>query len=104
MGTSNDINEISKFLQLTRRNEIPDAFWQALQVYQKNATVAKPGLLNSDKNSLPSVVGMGLKDALYMLENKGLVVNFSGRGKVLSQSVQPGAKINKGQKIELVLN
>ncbi len=104
LGTSNDINEISKFLQLTRRNEIPDAFWQALQVYQKNATVAKPAEQNAGKNTLPSVVGMGLKDALYMLENKGLIVNFSGRGKVLSQSMQPGIKINKGQKIELVLN
>ena len=42
------------------------------------------------KESVPSVVGMGLKDALYLLENRGLSVRFSGYGKVVSQSLNPG--------------
>ncbi|MCB8995014.1 MAG: transpeptidase family protein [Bacteroidales bacterium] len=39
---------------------------------------------------VPNVVGMGLKDALYLMEDAGLRVNVSGRGTVRFQSVPPG--------------
>jgi cell division protein FtsI (penicillin-binding protein 3) len=52
---------------------------------------------------VPSVQGMGLKDALYLLENKGLKVNARGRGKVLAQSLPAGAAIRKGDIIYLQL-
>ena len=32
---------------------------------------------------------MGLKDALYILENAGLEVSFKGRGSVKKQSISP---------------
>lgn len=53
---------------------------------------------------MPNVVGMGLKDAVYLLENKGLKISFMGRGKVISQSATAGTNISKGQKISLMLN
>ncbi len=31
---------------------------------------------------MPDVTGMGLKDAVYMLENSGLQVQVQGKGKV----------------------
>ena len=34
---------------------------------------------------------MGLKDALYILENSGLIVTIKGKGKVLKQSLKPGS-------------
>jgi cell division protein FtsI (penicillin-binding protein 3) len=55
------------------------------------------------KNLVPEVRGMGLKDAVFLLENKGLVVEVYGRGKVVQQSIRPGAKIKKGDKIILTL-
>lgn len=54
------------------------------------------------KNIVPDVVGMGLRDAMYVLENLGMQVNIDGVGKVRSQSVSPGTKIN-GQAISLFL-
>ncbi|MEN0002625.1 MAG: penicillin-binding protein [Bacteroidota bacterium] len=45
-------------------------------------------------NRVPSVVGMGLRDALHILENKGLKVKIDGFGKVARQSILPGTKIN----------
>ena len=33
------------------------------------------------QNFVPSVVGMGAKDAVYLLESKGLKVNLVGVGK-----------------------
>lgn len=58
---------------------------------------------NIDDNAVPDVTGMGLKDALYLLENTGLRVNISGMGKVVSQSIAAGNKIQKGQQIILQL-
>ena len=52
---------------------------------------------------IPSVVGMGLKDALYLLENRGLRVSFSGYGKVITQSLTPGA-MAQGQTISIKLD
>ncbi len=52
---------------------------------------------------VPDVTGMTLKDALYILENKGLRVDFSGHGRVASQSQAPGSAILKDSSIEVVL-
>jgi cell division protein FtsI (penicillin-binding protein 3) len=46
---------------------------------------------------------MGAKDAVYILENSGLRVNLSGRGTVYAQSINPGARIVKGQTISIQL-
>ncbi len=52
---------------------------------------------------IPDVRGMSIEDALYLLENKGVKVQFSGRGAVKSQSLSPGTTIIRGQKITLTL-
>jgi cell division protein FtsI (penicillin-binding protein 3) len=53
--------------------------------------------------TIPSVVGMTLKDALYLLENMGLSVSFSGAGHVILQSLPAGTKVTRGQGINLEL-
>ncbi len=55
----------------------------------------------SKEEFVPNVKGMGMKDALYLLENLGLSVDAKGMGKVNSQSITPGTKIEKGRKIVL---
>lgn len=55
------------------------------------------------ENLVPNVVGMGLKDALVLLENHGLSVSVSGRGKVFKQSVMPGNNFQKGDHISIEL-
>ena len=52
---------------------------------------------------VPNVVGMSIKDALFLLENQGLEVKFLGNGMVKSQSINPGERINKGSIITLEL-
>lgn len=56
------------------------------------------------QNFVPSVIGMGAKDAVYLLESKGLKVHLVGVGKVKSQSIANGTTIKKGQTITLVMN
>ncbi|MGL5318682.1 MAG: penicillin-binding transpeptidase domain-containing protein [Bacteroidales bacterium] len=53
---------------------------------------------------VPNVVGMGLKDALYLLETQGLRVTVNGHGRVVSQSIPNGSRAVKGQTIGIRLN
>lgn len=55
------------------------------------------------QNLVPNVRGMGLKDALFLLENAGLKVKVKGRGKVYRQSVRPGLRIDPGSTIKIEL-
>ena len=56
------------------------------------------------KNNMPDVKGMGLKDALFVLENRRVKVVAKGKGKVFAQSVSAGAPISKGQTVVVELN
>ena len=52
---------------------------------------------------MPDVVGMGLKDALFILENRGLKVSFTGKGSVRSQSIRAGEPLRRGSTVYLKL-
>ena len=52
---------------------------------------------------VPNVIGMGAKDAVYLLESLGLKVQINGMGKVKTQSIPSGNTINKGRTIQLRL-
>lgn len=53
---------------------------------------------------VPNVIGMGAKDAVYLLESMGLKARITGMGKVKSQSIPPGNTLRKGQTIQIRLN
>jgi cell division protein FtsI (penicillin-binding protein 3) len=75
--------------------------WVFLRAKSDTLNVVPRQLTN--KKVVPSVVGMGLKDALYLLENRGLRVSFSGYGKVATQSLTPGMVVG-GQTISIRLD
>lgn len=58
---------------------------------------------NIQKDVVPNVKLMGLRDALYLLENLGLRVKTVGHGKVISQSVQAGRSLKSVRSITLYL-
>lgn len=53
------------------------------------------------QNIVPNVGKMGLKDAIFVLENVGLRVSFKGKGTVKKQSIAPGEHVKPGQTIYL---
>ena len=56
------------------------------------------------EGKVPNVKGLGLTDAIYLLERSGLKVTHSGSGKVKSQSIPAGREIvNKDLTIHLSL-
>lgn len=54
--------------------------------------------------TVPSVIGMGAKDAVYLLEKEGLKVRISGVGRVKRQSIAGGSRVVKGQTILLTMH
>lgn len=56
------------------------------------------------KNIVPDVSGMGARDAVYLLETRGIKVRMTGRGKVHEQSLAPGHVIRKGETCVLKLD
>lgn len=52
---------------------------------------------------VPDVIGMGARDAVYLLESRGVKTRIIGRGKVVKQSLSAGHRIVKGSICELIL-
>ena len=60
-------------------------------------------LLDEASDRMPDVVGMGLKDALFLLERRHLRVTVAGSGTVVRQSVAAGERIASGASVALTL-
>lgn len=78
----------------------------SVEDYIKSSLVAEKVELkinDTEKSVVPDVSGMPLRDALFVLENKGLKVNYKGKGRVLEQSISPGTQLAPNSTINLVL-
>ncbi len=72
---------------------------------QANNATWRPMAAAAPVNGLvPNVTGLGLKDAIQLLEDKGAKTKITGRGRVLSQLPLAGTPLKKGQTISLLLN
>ncbi len=104
-GVKNELNTVLNFLNLRYVDSAQAGTLRRANMKNNFTSLHTP--LNSSASSgsvTPNVVGMGLKDAVYLLENKGLKVAASGRGKVMNQSLTAGTVFRKGQIISLALN
>ena len=75
--------------------------WGSVTCNPDNVLFSKKEINNK---LVPNVVGMGAKDAVYLLESIGLKARVTGVGKVKSQSITAGNTVRKGQTIQLRLN
>lgn len=60
-------------------------------------------IANSTKGRMPNVIGMGAKDALWLLERQKLKVRLQGSGVVVAQSISAGSAYAVGDNITLHL-
>ena len=86
---------------LSNSYSIDKPVWGNVTTNPDNVMFSKKEINNK---LVPSVIGMGAKDAVYLLESIGLKTRLSGIGKVKSQSIPAGNTIRKGQTIQLRLN
>lgn len=99
MGFTPDMSYLIETLELPHFGS-PKTDWSVLRVRSdslvwEDRTIAE--------NVVPNVTGMGLRDALYILENRGLKAGVNGFGKVSRQSIKPGTRA-RGQTVQLHLN
>lgn len=81
--------------------DIPRSGW--ISITERDSQLVA-GKITIERNSVPNVINMGLKDALYILENEGYLVSFNGGGRVVSQSPAPNTELKPNGKISLVLS
>jgi cell division protein FtsI (penicillin-binding protein 3) len=55
------------------------------------------------KTTVPNVLGMTAKDAVFLIENVGMTVSIKGNGAVVKQSLPAGTIVFEGGLIELLL-
>ena len=76
--------------------------WGSAEI-QNNTVVKLRKIKVHGHKFIPNVEGMGARDAVYILESRGVKVKLDGRGKVTSQSLEPGHSIKKGDVCHLTL-
>ena len=102
-GSKNDLASIFNYLNISFQDSSASGYWRKAYLLSNNAGLkAPPDTIHGSVT--PDVSGMGLKDAVDMLENKGFKIAVNGRGRVMNQSIVAGTTFKKGQKIILMLN
>ncbi len=104
VGIKNDLHTILSQLKINYLDSSSDNTWANVNYRNNTAGLNSPQQILTMPDITPDVKGMGLKDAVYLLENKGLVTIVYGKGKVVTQSIKPGTNFKTGQKIILMLN
>lgn len=99
LGFREDIETIYKYVQVPYHVK-DKSNW--VQSEQKGSSMLLTEKRNKD-NLIPNCIGMGARDATYLLESMGLWVDYHGAGKVLRQSVPPGTRAAQ-QKVTLYLH
>ena len=98
-GKGEELQEIFDELKISAKSPTTED-------WVKTETVAEKVNLkinDTEKPVVPDVSGMPLRDALFILENKGLKVNYNGKGRVQVQSLTPGTPLTPNATINLVL-
>ncbi|MCH5600889.1 penicillin-binding protein [Niabella ginsengisoli] len=99
-GSSNAIKNVLGYLEMPYVDSIRQNSWASM--YATNyKRILKTNIVRD--NLVPNVKGMGLRDAIKLLEEMGLRVKVKGSGKVAGQSITPGESFKKGQPIVLNL-
>ncbi|MDR2010142.1 MAG: transpeptidase family protein [Bacteroidales bacterium] len=101
-GCKKETDIVYKWLNYnTNINSLGQTEW-IIPTIDNEKVIYKP-INFSDDTRVPNVIGMGLKDAIVILENAGLNVKVSGRGRVTRQVPGQGNHYRKGDDIVIIL-
>lgn len=100
-GNLKDLKTVFEHFNIAIANESIQSEW-VITVKQDSSIMLKT--LNVRKGIMPNVKEMGLRDAIYILENMGLKIEVNGYGKVWKQSIASGTKISPGLKVILEMS
>jgi cell division protein FtsI (penicillin-binding protein 3) len=101
VGSGKDLRLLQQRMGLIAQDSAGKSGWAVLS-NDGNGPVRRS--MQITQGVMPSVQGMGLRDAIFLLENLRLKVVPVGNGRVKAQSVEPGTPIIKGQTITLEMS
>lgn len=102
-GSGEKMKTVMQALSLSYKDSATQQDWAVLEADENYRTVVK-ALDTKSSGQMPDLKGMGLRDALFLLEERRLKVQVKGKGKVISQSLAPGSAIQPKQTITIELN
>jgi len=103
-GLKTDLKKILNMFEYPSTDSAIAGSWRSTILHDEHASLNPAYDIASPANKVPDVTGLGLKDAVYLLENMGLKVAAKGRGKVIYQSLAQNTDFHKGQSINIQLN
>ncbi len=103
-GLKSDVKRILRLLNYPVTDSTVDGWWQTMSLKNNTAGIGTRAMPSGTNQVTPNVVGMGLKDAIDLLENNGLRISVNGKGRVINQSLTAGTNFKKGQTISIILN
>jgi len=99
-GVQRDLEDAYAWLNIKVKPVNLAAQW-AVPVLNNSSVMLLPS--NHYQGTMPDVTGMGVKDAVFLLEQMGLKVVLNGKGNVVRQSLSPGRMYLKGSVVLLDL-
>ena len=75
------------------------AIVEGMGLAEKQLNVVEPDTMSLNK--VPDVTGMGVKDAVYVLQKRGMRVRINGCGQIAKQDIAPGSPATNGKTITL---
>ena len=101
-GNIEKIEQVAEKLNLSVSVDMNSGWGSSSTSKNKKRVDISP--IEIEENLVPNVIGMGLSDAIFLLEKSGLEVEIKGRGKVTSQSLAPNSIIdNRKRRIIIIL-
>lgn len=100
-GIRKDLEQLYGALGMSALSINPGTLWARPKLIQETVSLIPEAVI---QGIMPDVTGMGLKDAVYLLEKNGLRVIVSGRGSVVSQSIVPGTIVTRGEEVIIELD
>ena len=101
-GHTEDANNVLANFDVNRI--VTDDQWMVASTTKTQVSLEARKVKRDLKNgNMPDLKGMGIQDAIYLLETYGLVVEIMGCGAVQSQSIAKGVRFTKGAVIKLEL-
>lgn len=104
-GNMNAVAYLTEKLDI-RTNDIFDSSYDSQPQWgtaRTDSSIVTLDEIEFNEELVPNVIGMGAKDAVYLMKKAGLSARINGYGLVTAQSIRPGEKARKGAGIVLTL-
>lgn len=92
-ASTRDLKQILQTMQIKYKDSTGRNEWSSVYASDEQTVISTKPVM---AQVMPNLKGMGLKDALYLLEKMNIRVVPVGKGRVIKQSVDPGSQLPKG--------